>query len=253
MINGQITYTKSVDMSMKLVNESLRSFRKYAGWNMILNKGLSKDTWESVGSKFDYGLMENGRLDSMKKTGDKVLNTKLACVFNNVLFWHAVLEYGRPMVFVEHDIICKADYLKYKFDEYLILNIEDAIKGNPKLNKSGIFSLTDEDQQIIKTVDWSLFHNKLNSTKPGIHKLVDLEEYSLSYYKNNRWKRSPMVPGTACYALTPKGAERLIHAAKTYGLDQSDFIINSATVNIEYVLPSPVRFNTTYINTSHIT
>jgi len=250
MIEGQITYTPEIDKSKLLMEESKKSFDMYSGWDITPNKGLTKNTWNTT--PFDYNLIPNGRLDSMTKSNDGVLKTKLACVYNNVLFWHTVIEHNRSMVFIEHDIICESNYLEYEFDEYLILNIEDAVRGNPKLNKNFIFNINEDGQQIEKLVDWTKHHNELKTLAEGIHNLTDLKEYPLIYYKNNRWASNMMVPGTACYALSPKGAEKLIHAAKIYGLDQSDFIINSATVNIEYVLPSPVRFNTTYINTSHI-
>ena len=253
-MKGQITYTPTINKSIELSKQSLDSFNRFNGWDITRNKGLTKETWEELAqSRFKYEIFERGRLGSMIRSGDKVLSTKLACVYNNVTFWHKVLEYNEPMVFIEHDIICKTSYLDYDFDEYLIMNIEDAVQGNPKINKPRISAPGDRDkEQIIIKANWGKYFDKIDNMKPGIYDLMDLQEYPLLYYINNEWKRYPMVPGTACYGLTPKGAEKLIYTAKTYGLDQSDFIVNCHNVGVQYVLPSPVKFNSIYLNTSQI-
>jgi hypothetical protein len=59
-----------------------------------------------------------------------------------------------------------------------------------------------------------------------------------------------MVPGTAAYAITPAGAKKMLEAALTIGLDQSDFILNTKNCKVEYINPSPVVFNTQYVTTS---
>ena len=60
-----------------------------------------------------------------------------------------------------------------------------------------------------------------------------------------------MAPGTAAYALTPKGARRLLDALETHGIDQSDFFINSMNVSMDYISPAPVKFNSKNLKTSH--
>ena len=60
-----------------------------------------------------------------------------------------------------------------------------------------------------------------------------------------------MIPGTAAYAISPKGAKKLLRAAKDIGIDQSDFFINTHNIKIDYVNPSPVKFNSKNLNTSH--
>ena len=60
-----------------------------------------------------------------------------------------------------------------------------------------------------------------------------------------------MAPGTASYAITPNGAKKLLDAADKYGLDQSDFFINSFNVEMNYIHPSLAKFNETNLQTSH--
>jgi hypothetical protein len=42
-----------------------------------------------------------------------------------------------------------------------------------------------------------------------------------------------------------------LKAADKHGIDQSDFFINNHNVEIEYISPSPVKFNTVNLNLSH--
>ena len=74
--------------------------------------------------------------------------------------------------------------------------------------------------------------------------------YPLKYYKNNQYKGCNMIAGTAAYIISPKGAKKLLDAL-SQGLDQSDFFINEKNVRLQYLSPSPVRFQKINLNTSH--
>ena len=43
----------------------------------------------------------------------------------------------------------------------------------------------------------------------------------------------------------------MLDTVDIFGIDQSDFMLNSYNVNIQYVLPSPVKFNSTNLSTSY--
>jgi len=60
-----------------------------------------------------------------------------------------------------------------------------------------------------------------------------------------------MIAGTAAYAITPTGAEKMLRVVEERGLEQSDYIINDMNVKLEYCNPSPVRFNSRNLRTSH--
>mgnify|MGYP005679954911 FL=1 len=48
-----------------------------------------------------------------------------------------------------------------------------------------------------------------------------------------------------------KGAKKLLSAIDKHGFDQSDFMINSKNVRMQYIVPSPVKFNTVNLSTSY--
>lgn len=51
--------------------------------------------------------------------------------------------------------------------------------------------------------------------------------------------------------LPPQGATKMLEAVEERGLEQSDYIINDMNVKLEYCNPSPVRFNSRNLRTSH--
>ena len=51
--------------------------------------------------------------------------------------------------------------------------------------------------------------------------------------------------------LPRKGATKMLEAVEERGLEQSDYIINDMNVKLEYCNPSPVRFNSRNLRTSH--
>jgi GR25 family glycosyltransferase involved in LPS biosynthesis len=87
-----------------------------------------------------------------------------------------------------------------------------------------------------------LHQEQFSSTlKPELKEGIQTYENEYLYYKSdNIWKYSGMIPGTAAYAITPKGANRLIQNVKTYGWDKADYIINTKTVHMEYNYPDPI-------------
>ena len=60
-----------------------------------------------------------------------------------------------------------------------------------------------------------------------------------------------MMPGTASYAITPKGANKLLKAVEKHGWEQSDFFINTKNVHIQYVVPEYFTFTLKNLNMSH--
>ena len=75
--------------------------------------------------------------------------------------------------------------------------------------------------------------------------------YPLRYYKESIYYGSAITPGTSAYILTVSGAKKLLKSAEI-GLEQSDFIINSNVMELQYLYPSPVKFQKVNPNLSHI-
>jgi GR25 family glycosyltransferase involved in LPS biosynthesis len=226
-MKGYIHYIKGHAESEKQAQQSLNSFVKH-GWDVELVEGITPSTLDET--EFDYPLIKGGRLDDMHRKGDKKYYIKKSCIGNQIRIWRKCVEENRPMAFLEHDSICMAGFYG-SFDEVLVLNIDYAFLPPSVLAE----------------------HPHLRAYKvPAVLSSQQLpSDYPLRYYKPNAYNNCFMAPGTSAYAVTPKGAKRLLDAAEKNGIDQSDFFINTYNVNIEYVSPSPVKLNKINLNTSH--
>ena len=225
-MKGYIHYVKGHSQSEQQAAEALASFIKF-GWDVSLRAGYTPETLPD--SEYDYKCIEGGRLEGMLREG-RGGKIKKACISNQIRLWREVVETNEPMAFIEHDAICigKGDYI---FDEILCYNIEYAFQPPSVLGTLANFRG---------------YKAPLAMSPRALPK-----DYPLKYYKNTVYKDYLMIPGTAAYAITPKGAKRLLRAAEHIGIDQSDFFINTYNVNIEYLSPSPTRFNSKNLNLSH--
>lgn len=234
-MKGQIIYTPELFKSKELAEQSLESFKAKKGWDLTLQEGITRNDLKNLmkGSKirndFNVKFINNGRLWMMRNENDPVWETKEACVFNHLYFWKKVVDTNETMCFIEHDVICNSDAKDYKFDEYLILNMGDAFtnKKYPQRMRGYCSPMKNE-------------YNNLENDP----------NYPLVYNKSNLWEFSYMVPGTAAYAITPTAAKKMLNTALSVGIDQSDFILNTHNLKVQYVSPSPVSFNKTYLSTS---
>ena len=224
----RLVYISSHLGSLDQRDEALESFSQYSGWDVEKKHGVTPRIVESR-KEFQWPIKEQSRLLNFKEENPNRYLTKLSCVINHVKFWRQVVKQDQPMAFLEHDAICIGDWNDVEFDEYLILNAEYVFR---KPNKLGL----------------KQFSDYIFPGKDGVHALP--KNYRLKYYRENDWKGSYMVPGTGAYAITPKGARKMLEVAEK-GLDQSDFLLNSHNINIEYLLPSPVKFNNENLSTSY--
>ena len=225
---GQIVYVKNHKESEEQANQALKSFKKF-GWDTHLHEGL---TWENVQDTPEYknyNIIENSRLLNFEKENKHKFLTKLSCAINHVRFWTKVCKENKPMAFIEHDSICTTSWDNHTFDEYLILNCEFVFKPP---NKLGLIQFKDYKWPSFGLCPWP-------------------SNYPLKYYRENIWKDSDMAPGTGAYAITPLGAKKMLDAIAKYGIDQSDFMINTFNLNMQCLIPSPVKFNKVNLSTSY--
>ncbi len=227
-MKAQIVYIEGHEKSIEQADQSLNSFKKY-NWDIHLQEGITSKSVESLPEYSHYNIVENSRLYKFKEENYNRYLTKISCALNHVYFWKKVVAAGQPMAFLEHDSICIDDWSNTPFEDYLILNTEYVFRPP---NKLGINPFRD--------YEFPGF---------GVSKLD--AKYPLLYYRDNIWKDSHMVPGTGAYAITPKGAKKMLTAIQKYGIDQSDFMLNSFNLNIEYIKPSLVKFNTVNLSTSY--
>lgn len=226
-MKGYITYIKGHKESEAQAEQSLKSFKKYK-WNVELKEGITKHTVENT-EEYSLKIIKESRLHNFKIENYGKFLTKLSCAINHIQFWKEVVASNEPMCFFEHDALCTQSADSYDFENYLILNAEFVFRPP---NKLGLLQFKD--------FTWPSF---------GVCDLP--ENYPLVYYRNNIWKDSMMVPGTAAYAITPSGAQKMLDAVETYGLDQSDFMLNSFNLRVQYINPSPIKFNKVNLSTSY--
>ena len=216
-MKGILTYIKGHAGSTKQAQESLASYKKF-GWDIEMVPGVVPATLDR--SLFPHPILKNGRLTGFK--GNR-LNTKISCLFNVLLFCEKVLEENTPLVRLEHDSICIAewndDYTKDIVD-FCFLSYETAFElGGHHENKKNF-----KTESII-----------------GINQFPD--DYPLVTKVNTVWKHSIRPPGTAAYILTPQGATKILQAVDKHGLEQSDYIINSIVLDMQYIYPSVATYN----------
>jgi len=222
-MKSQIVYIKGHAKSEEQANDALKSFQRY-NWDVELHEGYTPKTIPDIPS-----IVENSRLHNFKEENYNKYLTKVSCALNHLQFWKKVIEYNQPMAFLEHDAIAVDSLQNVNFKDYLILNAEYVFRPPNKLGIQKYQSFSFQGFGV----------NKLDNT------------YPLTYYRDNVWKGSFMVPGTGAYVISPSGAKKMLAAVEKYGLDQSDFMLNSFNLDIEYILPSPVKFNKVNLSTSY--
>ena len=223
----QITYVSGHADSEAQSAQALHSFTNH-GWDAKLNTGITPDTLNE--SDFTDKIIANGRLADFQEQNYRKYLVKKSCLFNNLKFCERVIEADEPMVFAEHDAVCIRDYKPFDFDEFCFLALKYAFQPPTALAKHPLNK-------------WKI------PTTIGVNDFP--ADYPLRYYRKNQCYGYAMTPGTAAYALSPSGAKKILHAAETHGLDQSDFIINNYNVRMQYLYPSPVRYTDKNLNLSH--
>ena len=223
----QVTQVKGHAISEKQAAQAINSFDKHK-WTVTVNNGITPDTLTE--SDFTSNIINKSRLNDFQSNNPRKFLVKKSCLFNNLKFFEKVIDVDEPMVFAEHDALCIRDYTDFEFDEFCFLAMEYAFQPPTGLAVQPYRGWKPEK-------------------KIGVFDFP--KNYPLLYYKENIYKNSLMSPGTAAYAITPKGAKKILNAVTTHGLDQSDFIINSYNIRMQYVFPSPVKYNSMNLNLSH--
>lgn len=230
-MRGRLTYLSGHEGSEKQASIAAESLSSN-GWEVEAKPGFTR--W-SVYPK-QMPIMLDSRLDKISQetyknseARDKRLDTKRACVMNHVEFWKEVVFMGHPMAFFEHDAVAIGPPQDWEFEDVLILNAEYAF-------------------------DFGALKGKFSNWK--IPKTTEVRDLPHDYPLWCKVEGSPyfgakMICGTAAYAVTPKGANELLNAVHSKGLEQSDYIINEMNVRLQYITPSPIKFADKNLGTSN--
>lgn len=229
-----VIYVKGNEASETAVAKTVASL-ECKKWDYALVEGVTAKTIDH--DEFPYpdlkgGRLESFRLDSKEVERNKYL-TKKAVLFNNLRMARFVIEKNQPAIFMEHDVVVTTDQpTAHGVKDHCFLNMDGAFFEPSALNKSHLRAWYQQHQHKLGVQDFPY-------------------NYPLRYYKESIYYGSAMTPGNSAYMLTVSGAKKLLKSAEI-GLEQSDFIINSSVMELQYLYPSPVKFQKVNPNLSHI-
>lgn len=221
-----IIYIKGNSKSEEYANVCLESCRDK--FDAELFEGVTPETLNKYEETYNFTRIIPSRVDHFYHENQKLFHTKKSCFMNHVRLWHKCLDLNKPIAVIEQDSFCVRNWDNVQFDELLIMNFTSAWKQK-------VF------KHLIKNKGMPISHL-------GIHEYT---EGPLPYTKPNHLKGAMMMPGTAAYAITPKGAKRLINNLFKNGWEQSDYFINTLNVKIQYIDPEYFTFKLPNLNMSH--
>lgn len=213
--------------SVKYANASLKSFENYSGWEPILFEGVTPETLPLWEEKYPLNVKSKSRVANFEKKDYPKFLAKKSCSYNHYRLFKKCIEMDEPIAIIEHDSDCKNDWKEYKFNDILMMNAKSAI--NLKKFKR-------------------IQQRNRHTLKKGIH---DIGFIGLTYKHQTNIKFAYMMPGTAAYAVTPVGASKMLKVYETIGWEQSDFIINTAYVQIQTIIPELFMFTRPNLAMSH--
>ena len=232
-----IIYIEGHAKSEKQANLSLETFLN-RGYDAQLVPGVTPYTIDET--EFSYPDLPNSRLSCFKEEDHNKYLFKKSCIFNHLRFWNRVIEDDEPRIFAEHDSICTHRWkTTWVFDDFCFLAYDHCWKEPSVLH------------QFNRLVNYMRAHERQVPSPyfEGVNKFK--QDYPLKYHRETVYQNHIMTPGTVAYAMTPAGAKKLLAAVEKYGIEQSDLQINSHVLGMTHVYPSPVKFNTENLNTSH--
>jgi len=213
--------------SIRYANQALESFNKHQGWEPVLFEGITPETLPSWESRLSIRMKKLSRVANFRRESAKVYNTKKSCSLNHYRLYQKCVELNEPVAFIEHDSHCIGNWVGVEFDDVLVLNPQSAIK---------------------KEVFKHLWPKNSEPVKYGVN---DINFVGLHYRHDPEINGAQMIPGTAAYAITPSGAQKLINVYETVGWEQSDFIINTHYVRIQTIMPELFTFKLPNLSMSH--
>tara|TARA_Y100000389_G_scaffold204831_1_gene259995 strand:- start:10386 stop:11081 length:696 start_codon:yes stop_codon:yes gene_type:complete len=199
---------KTSERTAGWVHESCVEF----GYEPEMFEGITPKTLHKWDKKYNLAVMKPSHMYDRQigKNGTKyTYECKYSNFLNHYTLWNKCIELNEPIIILEHDVFAVKAW-DADFDEMLVLNMHSGLHQN-------IFDSTSKPSLI-----------------EGIHTYVNP---FLNYKAKNIWLNAGMIPGSAAYAISPKGAKRIIANVKKHGWDKADYIINTKSIRMQYVFP----------------
>jgi GR25 family glycosyltransferase involved in LPS biosynthesis len=218
------THKKSLEYA-KLAHAS---FENYNNWEPKFFNGVTTDTLHLFEKMYPLKTKQNSRAQNFREHNLTKYKTKKCCSYNHYILFKKCIDIDEPITVIEHDSHCIADWdISIKFDDILVLNADSAIK-----------------REVMKPI-W-----EINKT-PIKHGINDINFNGLEYHHDPKINGAHMMPGTAAYTITQTGAKKMISIYENIGWEQSDFIMNTAYVKIQTIIPELFTFKLPNLCTSH--
>lgn len=188
------------------------------GYEPTLVSGITPETLIIWDEKYKLNVLKPSHMYDRQigKNGTpRVYKAKYSNFLNHYRLWLTSIELDETIVVLEHDVMAVRSWDNPNFEEMLVLNMHCGLheKQFDKLEKPKL--------------------------EVGVH---PYDNPYLIYRSNNLWRGSGMIPGSAAYAITPRGSERLIQNVKQYGWDKADYIINTKSIDMKYINPDYFEF-----------
>jgi GR25 family glycosyltransferase involved in LPS biosynthesis len=220
-----VIYVENHKRSIAQARRCIESCKKF-GYDITTLKG---STPQNMKIPFEYPEIKDGRVRIFKRENPKKYLAKKACFSNHIRIWKKVIEVGEPILVLEHDAIAIKEWDEPEYKEILTLNMQSAMSRSiAHAVKPPVAAYSKEGIQDIKTSGSKLIYNR-----------------------QNHYKGSFMMPGTAAYVINPAGAIKLLKALVEDGWEQSDYFMNTYNVDIKYSVPDYFKLDINNLHLSH--
>lgn len=213
--------------SVEYAHQALKSFEGFIGWDPELFEGLTPEILPNFEKEHPIKTKEKSRAMDYLKGDPLRYVVKKCCSMNHYRLFKKCIELDESIAVVEHDSHCIGNWDNLLFDDILVMNTESAIK-----------------QPVLAPI-WG------KNKKPVESGIRDICFNGLNYRHDPVINGAHVMPGTAAYAVTPAGAKKMIDVYENIGWEQSDFIINTAYVRIQTIMPELFTFKLPNLSTSH--
>lgn len=217
-MKAYVIHIKGNEKSEHTANLAMESCVEF-GYDAELFEGITPKTIKQWDEKYGLTVIKPSHMYDRQiglNGTQYVYECKYSNFLNHYTLWNRAIELNETIIILEHDVIAVAEWQNPEFDEMLVLNMDCGL----------------HEQQFDRILKPTL--------QKGVHSYVNP---FLIYRSDNRYNGAGMIPGSASYAITPKGAKRLVDTVKKYGWDKTDYIINTKAVDMKYIHPDYFSFS----------